>query len=163
MPKTIRIPFLGNSPILIRGSSSFLLAARAREKFPLIIETDTEELVQGVHPDDLILVSSPEGGGIAPALYLLEMVQTHHLPVIALGKTIPQAKDSPTSSPPRNGSNCGAISGAAPTPNSTCSAPQTSSPECCCTPTAKNWSSKTAAERSPHPFSRGHSPSPKKK
>ena len=92
MPKTIRIPFLGNSPILIRGYSSFLLAARAQEKFPLIIETDTEELVQGVHPGDLILVSAPEGGGVAPALYLLEMVQTHHIPVIALGKNHPASK-----------------------------------------------------------------------
>ncbi|HJK53751.1 MAG TPA: alpha/beta hydrolase, partial [Methanocorpusculum sp.] len=69
MPKTLRIPFVRDDPILIRGCSSFLLVARSREKFPLIIETDDEELVQGVYPSDLIVVSAPEGGEIPPALY----------------------------------------------------------------------------------------------
>ena len=89
MPKTIRIPFAGDKPILIRGRSSFLIASRAGGTFPLIIETDDAELVQGIYPDDLIVVSAPEGGDILPALYLLEMVKTHHLPVIALGKQHP--------------------------------------------------------------------------
>lgn len=88
---TVRIPF-EDRPILIRGCSSFLLAAVAREKFLLIIETDTEELVQGVYPGDIILVSSPGGGEIVPALYLLEMVRTHHLPVIALAKDHPASR-----------------------------------------------------------------------
>ncbi|MDU9375695.1 hypothetical protein McpSp1_02740 [Methanocorpusculaceae archaeon Sp1] len=92
MPKTIRIPFTGDKPILIRGRSAFLLVARAKEKFPLVIETDTEELVQGIFPDDLIVVSAPEGGEVMPALYLLEMVATHHLPVIALGKNHPASR-----------------------------------------------------------------------
>ncbi|HJK79152.1 MAG TPA: alpha/beta hydrolase [Methanocorpusculum sp.] len=92
MEKTIRIPFSGNNPILIRGRSSFLLAACVREKFPLIIETDTEELVQGIYPGDLIIISAPEGGEIAPALYLLEMVKTYHTPVIALGKDHPASR-----------------------------------------------------------------------
>ncbi|MDV0443279.1 alpha/beta hydrolase [Methanorbis rubei] len=92
MPRTIRIPFTGGDPVLIRGRSSFLLVARATEKFPLIIETDTEELVQGVYPNDLIVVSAPEGGEVVPALYLLEMVATHHLPVIALGKSHPASR-----------------------------------------------------------------------
>jgi len=92
MPKTIRIPHFGNEPILIRGRSSFLLAACIREKFPLIIETDDEELVQGVYPGDLIVVSAPEGGETAPALYLLEMVKTYHTPVIALGKDHPASR-----------------------------------------------------------------------
>lgn len=92
MPETIRIPFVRDNPTLIRGHSSFLLAARTREKFPLIIETDKEELVQGIYPDDLIIVSAPEGGEIAPALYLLEMVKTYHTPVIALGKDHPASR-----------------------------------------------------------------------
>lgn len=86
---TVRIPFCEDRPILIRGRVSFLLAAVAREKFPLIITTDTEELMQGVRPGDIILVSAPEGGEVAPALYLLEMVRSYHLPVIALGKDHP--------------------------------------------------------------------------
>ena len=92
MKSILRIPFAGNRPVLLRGASSFLLVARATEKFPLIIETDTEELVQGIYPGDLIVVSAPEGGEIAPALYLLEMVKTYHTPVIALGKNHPASR-----------------------------------------------------------------------
>lgn len=92
MTGKIRIPFIGDMPVVVKGSSSFLLINRAFEKFPLMIETDTEEIVQGVYPGDLIIVSAPEGGDILPALYLLELVRTHHLPVIALPKTHPAGK-----------------------------------------------------------------------
>lgn len=92
MTGEIRIPFIGDMPVVVKGSSSFLLINRAFEKFPLMIETDTEEIVQGVYPGDLIVVSAPEGGDILPALYLLELVRTHHLPVIALPKTHPAGK-----------------------------------------------------------------------
>ncbi|MDR0438626.1 MAG: alpha/beta hydrolase [Methanocalculaceae archaeon] len=92
MPKTIRVPFLWDDPIILRGHSSFLLVARVAKKFPLMIETDDEELVQGVYPGDLIIVSALEGGEIAPALYLLEMVKTCHTPVITLGKNHPASK-----------------------------------------------------------------------
>ncbi|MDO5846391.1 MAG: alpha/beta hydrolase, partial [Methanocorpusculum sp.] len=53
---------------------------------------ETDELVQGIHPGDLIAVSAPEGGELLPALYLLEMVRTYHTPVIALAKTHPAGK-----------------------------------------------------------------------
>lgn len=92
MAGELRIPFGGDRPLVIRGSVSFLLIAKAAEPFPLLIETDTEELVQGVYPGDLIIVSAPEGGDLLPALYLLEMVKTYHLPVIALPKTHPAGK-----------------------------------------------------------------------
>ncbi len=92
MTGDLRVPFLGDHPVIIRGTTSFLLIAKAVEKFPLLIETDTEELVQGVYPGDLIIVSAPEGGEVLPALYLLEMVRTYHLPVIALPKTHPAGK-----------------------------------------------------------------------
>ncbi len=92
MTGEIRIPFIGDMPVVVKGSSSFLLINRAFEKFPLMIETDTEEIVQGVYPGDLIIVSAPEGGDILPALFLLELVRTHHLPVIALPKTHPAGK-----------------------------------------------------------------------
>ncbi|NLC91574.1 MAG: alpha/beta hydrolase [Methanocorpusculum parvum] len=92
MTGDLRVPFGGDRPVIIRGTSSFLIISRAKEKFPLLIETDTEEIVQGVYPGDLIIVSAPEGGDILPALYLLEMVRTHHLPVIALPKTHPAGK-----------------------------------------------------------------------
>jgi hypothetical protein len=95
MPKTIRVPFLWDNPFILRGSSSFLLVARAVEKFPLFIETNNEELVQGIYPGYLIAVSAPEGGEITPALYLLEMVKTCHTPVIALGKDHPASRKLP--------------------------------------------------------------------
>ena len=92
MESILRIPFSGNRPVLLRGTSSFLLVGRAEEKFPLIIGTETGELVQGIYPGDLIIVSAPEGGEVPPALYLLEMVRTYHTPVIALGKDHPAGR-----------------------------------------------------------------------
>ena len=92
MTGDLRVPLRGDQPVIIRGTSSFLVISRALEKFPLLIETDTDEIVQGVYPGDLIIVSAPEGGEVLPALYLLEMVRTYHLPVIALPKTHPAGK-----------------------------------------------------------------------
>jgi hypothetical protein len=92
MTGDLRVPLRGDQPVIIRGTSSFLVISRAFEKFPLLIETDTDEIVQGVYPGDLIIVSAPEGGEVLPALYLLEMVRTYHLPVIALPKTHPAGK-----------------------------------------------------------------------
>jgi len=92
MTGDLRVPLRGDQPVIIRGISSFLVISKAFVKFPLLIETDTDEIVQGVYPGDLIIVSAPEGGEVLPALYLLEMVRTYHLPVIALPKTHPAGK-----------------------------------------------------------------------
>ena len=83
MVESLFIPW-DDAYILIRGHSSFLLAARAGKKFPLLIETKDGELVQGMYPDDIIAVSATAGGEILPALYLLEQVRTHHFPIVAL-------------------------------------------------------------------------------
>jgi hypothetical protein len=95
MSKTVRVTFLRDNPIILRGCASFLLVARVVEKFSLMIETDNEELVQGVYPGDLIIASALEGGEIAPALFLLEMVKTCHTPVIVLGKNHPASRRLP--------------------------------------------------------------------
>ena len=92
MTGDLRVPLRGDQPVIIRGTASFLVISKAFEKFPLLIETDTDEIVQGVYPGDLVIVSAPEGGEVLPALYLLEMVRTYHLPVIALPKTHPAGK-----------------------------------------------------------------------
>ena len=92
MTGDLRVPLRGDQPVIIRGTVSFLVISKAFEKFPLLIETDTDEIVQGVYPGDLVIVSAPEGGEVLPALYLLEMVRTYHLPVIALPKTHPAGK-----------------------------------------------------------------------
>ena len=91
MAEPLKIPW-DDAFIVIRDRSSFILAARAVEKFPLLIETETEEIVQGMYPGDLILVSAPEGGEILPAIYLLELIRTHHLPLIALSKSHPAGR-----------------------------------------------------------------------
>lgn len=86
MADPLRIPW-DDAYILIRGHSSFLLAARAGTKFPLLIETAEGEIVQGMYPDDIIAVSAVSGGEILPALYLLEQVRTYHFPIVALAQT----------------------------------------------------------------------------
>lgn len=89
MKDVLKVPFKGDNPIVIKGRSSFLLVSKVLKKFPLLIETEDEEIVQGVAVGDIIMVSAPEGGEILPALYLSEMVKTYHTPVIALSKTHP--------------------------------------------------------------------------
>lgn len=53
-------PVFGKQPDPHQRILFFFTRDTRTGKFPLIIETDTEELVQGVHPGDLILVSAAE-------------------------------------------------------------------------------------------------------
>ncbi len=77
---------LGDEIALIRGKHSFLLVAKANSRFPLCIETTTEEFCQGIDPTDLIAVSAPEGGEVEPGILLIEMVRKYHLPLLVLPK-----------------------------------------------------------------------------
>ncbi|MDG6249354.1 alpha/beta hydrolase [Methanocalculus sp.] len=79
----------GDRIVLVRGQSSFLLCARAGRKFPLMIETTDSEYVQGIHPDDIIAVSAPEGGDLTPARYLLDLVRIYDQPVLVLPRGHP--------------------------------------------------------------------------
>jgi hypothetical protein len=78
--------------LLIRGSRSFLLVGRAEEQFSLCIETSAEEFCQGVVPDDIIVVSAPEGGALEPALMLMELVRTWHVPLLVLPRDHPGSR-----------------------------------------------------------------------
>jgi hypothetical protein len=78
---------LGDEVALIRGKYSFLLIAKANSRFPLCIETPSEEFCQGVDPTDLIVISAPEGGEVEPGLLLIEMVRRYHLPLLVLPKS----------------------------------------------------------------------------
>lgn len=78
--------------LLIRGERSFLLAGLAEETFSLCIETSTDEICQGVFSGDVIAVSAPEGGPLEPALMLLELVRTYHVPVLVLPKDHPGSR-----------------------------------------------------------------------
>ena len=78
--------------LLIRGDHSFVLVGKAEEQFSLCIETSTEEFCQGVLPGDVIAVSAPEGGSLEPALILLELVRTWHVPLLVLPKDHPGSR-----------------------------------------------------------------------
>lgn len=83
---------LDDGLLLIRGDHSFLLVGTAVEKFSLCIETSLEEFCQGVMPGDVIAVSAPEGGPVEPALMLMELVRTYHVPLIVLPKDHPGSR-----------------------------------------------------------------------
>jgi hypothetical protein len=78
--------------LLIRGKKSFLLVALVKNSFGLCIETSHDEYVQGVEAGDLVAVSSPEDGAIEPALMLIDLVRTFHVPLLVLPKDHPGSK-----------------------------------------------------------------------
>jgi hypothetical protein len=83
---------LGDGLLLIQGDHSFLLVGTATEKFSLCIETSQDEFCQGVMPGDIIAVSAPEGGPVEPALMLMELVRTYHVPLLVLPKDHPGSR-----------------------------------------------------------------------
>lgn len=88
-----RVVELRESEILfLKGEESFLLAGKAERRFPLIILGAKEEYVQALEKDDIIAVSAPEGGSIQAAAMLLELVRTHHLPLVVLPSGHPGSK-----------------------------------------------------------------------
>jgi hypothetical protein len=78
--------------LLISGTRSFLLAAKANALFALRIETPDKEYCQTIEPSDIIVVSAPEGGALEPAIMLAEFVRTYHMPLIVLPKDHPGSK-----------------------------------------------------------------------
>ena len=83
---------LDDALLLISGTHSFLLVAKIRTRFALCIETADEEYVQRVEPGDLVVVSAPEGGAVEPAMMLIELVRTYHMPLLVLPKGHPGSK-----------------------------------------------------------------------
>jgi hypothetical protein len=83
---------LDDELLLIRGRESFLAVAKAEVRFGLCIETSEDEYCQGVEPGDLVVVSAPEDGAIEPALMLVDLVRTFHLPLLVLPKNHPGSK-----------------------------------------------------------------------
>ena len=70
----------------------FFTGCKGRSLFALRIETPEKRDRQTVEPDDLVVVSAPEGGSIEPAIMLAEFVRTHHMPLIVLAKDHPGSK-----------------------------------------------------------------------
>ena len=83
---------LDDELLLIRGKQSFLLVAKVKNRFGLCIETAHEEYCQGVEAGDLVVVSSPEDGAIEPALMLIDLVRTFHVPLLVLPKDHPGSR-----------------------------------------------------------------------
>ena len=78
--------------LLIRQGSSFLMVARAGHRFSLCIETSSDEYCQGIEPDDLLVVSAPEGGEPEAAVMLIELIRKFHLPLVVLPKDHPGSR-----------------------------------------------------------------------
>jgi hypothetical protein len=83
---------LDDEILLITGKHSFLVVAKAKDLFGLCIETSKEEFCQRVNPGDLIVVSAPEGGQVEPALMLMDLVRTYHMPLLVLPKDHPGSR-----------------------------------------------------------------------
>ncbi len=78
--------------LLIRQGISFLLVAGAGHRFSLCIETPSDEYCQGIGPDDLLVVSAPEGGEPEAAVMLIELLRRFHTPLVVLPKDHPGSK-----------------------------------------------------------------------
>lgn len=83
---------LADEFLLISGTRSFLLAAKANALFALRIETPDREYCQTIEPSDLIVVSAPEGGALEPAIMFAEFVRTYRIPLIVLPKDHPGSR-----------------------------------------------------------------------
>jgi len=83
---------LDDELLLIRGKKSFLLIALVKNRFGLCIETSHDEYCQGVDAGDLIVVSAPEDGAVEPAVMLIDLVRTYHVPLLVLPKDHPGSR-----------------------------------------------------------------------
>jgi hypothetical protein len=83
---------LDDELLLIRGKKSFLLVALVKNRFGLCIETSHDEYCQGVNAGDLIVVSAPEDGVVEPAVMLIDLVRTYHVPLLVLPKDHPGSR-----------------------------------------------------------------------
>ena len=113
----------GNDVLHVKGAHSFLLVASVCEAFPLCIEASHEEYIQGVRAGDLVVVSAPEAGPVEPALMLLELVRTYHLPLVVLPRDHPGSKRIPyvVSVGPTIQTNCSIVRGTHPEQHLVCS------------------------------------------
>jgi len=82
----------GDRILIIKGDRSFLLAGKAGKRFPLSILTADSEYCQTIEEDDIIAVSAPEGGSTRAAGMLMELVRSHHMPLVVLPRDHPGSR-----------------------------------------------------------------------
>lgn len=109
--------------LLIEGTCSFLLAAKAGACFALCIETSDGEFCQTLDPDDIVAASAPEGGALEPALMLIDFVRKYRMPVTVLPKNHPGSRRFPylVSAGPEIHTNCSIRRGTHPEQHLICS------------------------------------------
>jgi len=78
--------------LLVRTDPSFLIVAQANTRFALSIETESDEYCQTVEPEDLIVVSAPEGGDPEAGVMLIGLVRRHHTPLLVLPRNHPGSR-----------------------------------------------------------------------
>ena len=83
---------LDDEVLLIGGKDSFLIVGTVKSGFGLCIETSHDEFCQRVDAGDLVVVSAPEGGDVEPALMLMDLVRTYHVPLLVLPKDHPGSR-----------------------------------------------------------------------
>ena len=83
---------LDDEVLLIGGKDSFLIVGTVKSGFGLCIETSHDEYCQSVDEGDLVVVSAPEGGDVEPALMLMDLVRTFHVPLLVLPKDHPGSR-----------------------------------------------------------------------
>lgn len=88
MPTRMHVP-LDEGFLLIRKGHSFLLIGKAGVRYALTFETFEKEYSETVEPDDLVVISAPEGGSVDAASMLLELVRGNHIPLVVLPKGHP--------------------------------------------------------------------------
>jgi len=86
--------FDGEFLLIRQGCSapSFLMVAPAGSRFSLCIETLSGEYCQGIDPDDLLVVSAPEGGDPEAAVMLIELLRRFRMPLVVLPKDHPGSR-----------------------------------------------------------------------
>jgi hypothetical protein len=88
----MEFPLGNNELLLLKGSSSFILAGRSGRRFPLCIESFDGEICTTLEPDDLIAVSAPEDGSLEPAIMLIELVRKYGHPLFVLPREHPGSR-----------------------------------------------------------------------
>lgn len=86
------VELTGDRILFLKGEQSFLLAGKAETRFPLSILTVDSEYCQTIEDDDIIAVSAPEGGSTRAAGMLMELVRSHHMPLVVLPRGHPGSR-----------------------------------------------------------------------
>ncbi|MDT8357147.1 MAG: alpha/beta hydrolase [Methanomicrobiaceae archaeon] len=129
-------PLADDRLLLVAGSNSFFLVAKAAERFSLCIETFEGEICETVEEGDLIVVSAPEGGPLEQARMLLALVRTFRMPLVVLPPDHPGSRrlSMVVSAGPHVEASCQISRGTHPEQHLICSSEELAGTRLCATP-----------------------------